>query len=221
MRAAFPPHAPPRRPAAPPGAARARVIPSPTRALPRPKSLSTVAPPPPRQHLHPTRRRPPPASQLACKRSAVGPDPYGVTNTNLWNQWIPRPGSQRCSSRFRPDDRTPRSPFSNSRATPWCSRSMAFDPYYVSSRNAWRHDSQSIRSILAPPMPQTPRGSPFLPQRPSSRAPGSPSSHLNSSRASLHSQGSPRGYSPMRATPAARAFAASTGLSRRAGSPFY
>ena len=34
---------------------------------------------------------------------------------------------------------------------------------HVSSRNQWHHTSQSIRSILAPPMPQTPNGSSLLP----------------------------------------------------------
>ena len=33
----------------------------------------------------------------------------------------------------------------------------------MSTRNAWRQTSPSIKSIMAPPMPQTPRGSSLVP----------------------------------------------------------
>jgi len=92
--------------------------------------------------------------KLACKRSTVGPDPYGLCAANLWS---PRP-SQRAYATFLPQSDSGRQPWVYNRTA-----TTAFDPYHVGSRNQWRHTSPSIKSIMSPPMPQTPHGSSLLP----------------------------------------------------------
>lgn len=90
--------------------------------------------------------------KVHCKRSNAGPDPYGLNNAI---------GSARNSSprsMFAPEDGSTRQPWVYG-----LTRGQAFDRYHVHSRNQWRHTSNSIKSILANPMPQTPRASPFRP----------------------------------------------------------
>ena len=90
--------------------------------------------------------------KVHCKRSNAGPDPYGLNNAI---------GSARNSSprsTFAPEDGSTRQPWVYG-----LTRGQAFDRYHVHSRNQWRHTSNSIKSILANPMPQTPRASPFRP----------------------------------------------------------
>lgn len=99
--------------------------------------------------------------RMACRRSGVGPDPYNMTTGRQWpnasanNIWSPRTSH----SGFLPVEAgQTRTPHVTGRT-----HTVAFDKYHVSSRNQWHHTSQSIRSILAPPMPQTPNGSSLLP----------------------------------------------------------
>lgn len=93
--------------------------------------------------------------KMACKRTAAGPDPYGLGAANLWSPTKP---AQRMAATFAPENGARRTPHIFGRTA-----AHAFDPYHVSSRNQWRHTSTSIKSILAPPMPSTPHGSSLLP----------------------------------------------------------
>ena len=137
--------------------------------------------------------------KLDCKRSAVGPDPYGLCAANLWS---PRP-ALRAYATFTPAHDTLRQPHILGRTA-----SHAFDPYHVGSRNSWRHTSPSIKSIMAPPMPQTPHGSPLLP--------------VNSPRTIASQQGQ---YSRMRASVGREARVALTfgdsSLRLAGGNPFH
>ena len=73
--------------------------------------------------------------KLACKRSAVGPDPYGLCATNMWTPQAPQrrtviapPGHMLAGAK-------------EDKRTPWIygrTATHAFDPYHVGSRNAWR-----------------------------------------------------------------------------------
>ena len=112
--------------------------------------------------------------KLACRRSTAGPDPYGLGAANLWH---PKP-ALRWQSTFTAETGVA-SALTTRRAvvggvynglrnerTPHIvgtTHTQVFDRYHVSSRNQWRHTSNSIKSILAHPMPQTPHGSSLLP----------------------------------------------------------
>ena len=78
-----------------------------------------------------------PLPQFDCKRTRTGPDPYGVNDANLWTRnsralsFMPEDGSLRVSNRPRP----------------FCVRSTSFDPYHLSNKNPWLHESQSVRSM--------------------------------------------------------------------------
>jgi len=73
----------------------------------------------------------------ACSRSMIGPDPYGVTNTNLWLR-------RNKALHFAPDDGSVRL---SRPIQPFCLRSGAFDPYHLTSKNSWLHESQSHKSM--------------------------------------------------------------------------
>ena len=91
-----------------------------------------------------------------CKRTYAGPDPYFVL-TSAGSVVTPRPHS---SGRFATENSQRRAPHVLGRTAV-----QAFDPYHVSSRsvaNSWRHESNSIKSLLGKPMPQSPRNSPFI-----------------------------------------------------------
>lgn len=97
--------------------------------------------------------------RMACKKSAVGPDPYGVHSNNLWK----KPGTV-FRGGFAPESGGGRQPWVLGRTA-----GLAFDPHLVRSRNEWRQTSQSIKSITSP----TGHGSPLLPtqsQRPNASA---------------------------------------------------
>jgi len=96
---------------------------------------------------------PHPKTRLSCKRSTAGPDPYNVILSG--NRW-----TQRSTMRFTPDNGSHRAPHILGRTA-----ALAFDPYHVGHRNDWRHTSNSIRSMMAHPMPQTPGGSALLPRQ--------------------------------------------------------
>jgi len=93
--------------------------------------------------------------KMACRRTAAGPDPYGLGAANLWSMTKP---AQRAYATFAPENGSRRTPHIFGRTA-----AQSQDAYHVSSRNQWRHTSTSIKSILAPPMPQTPHGSSLLP----------------------------------------------------------
>lgn len=84
--------------------------------------------------------------KMACKRSYVGPDPYGLGSRNDWV----KPFAARAMA-FRPENTA--DGMGGARSTifprPYCTKSMVNDPYSVSVRNDWVHNSQSLRSILA------------------------------------------------------------------------
>ena len=138
--------------------------------------------------------------KLACRRSQVGPDPYGLCTSNLWTPRTP----QRALTVFNPPGHMLSGSADDTR-TPWIlgrTNGQAFDPCaharglskrarladatllcavsgcpmhahcvcgldvradHLGTRNQWRHTSPSIKSIMAPPMPQTPNGSHLLP----------------------------------------------------------
>jgi len=75
--------------------------------------------------------------KLACKKSKIGPDPYGVKSNNLWTK-------HSKALHFMPEDGSVRVTV---RPQPFCLRSTSFDPYHLSSKNAWLHQSQSLRSM--------------------------------------------------------------------------
>lgn len=96
------------------------------------------------------------ARKLDCARSHAGPDPYGVqTGKNLW---IPQPGPRAGQRAISPSRLQGTHPFVTGNG-------RAFDPYRVNTSNDWRNmsHSTSIKSLMAPPMPQTPNGSSLLP----------------------------------------------------------
>ena len=84
--------------------------------------------------------------KLACLRSGAGPDPYNASMRPL-----SRPAT---SARFAAENGARRQPWILGRTA-----TQPFDPYHVGSRNEWHHTSNTIKSILAPPMPQKPSGS--------------------------------------------------------------
>lgn len=94
--------------------------------------------------------------KMACLRSRIGPDPYALrTGANLWT---PRPGPLTGQRAFTPS--VGRTPF-----VLGAGHDRAFDPHHSTCVNEWRQmsHSNSIKSLLAPPMPQTPLGSALLP----------------------------------------------------------
>jgi len=75
--------------------------------------------------------------KLDCKKSKIGPDPYGVKSNNLWVR-------HNKALNFMPEDGSVRV---QKRPQPFCLRSTSFDPYHLSSKNDWLHQSQSLRSM--------------------------------------------------------------------------
>jgi len=135
----------------------------------------------------------------------TGPDPYGLCAANLWT---PR-SSQRALATFYPNGHYLGHGSNEEVRQPWIygrTRAQAFDPYHVGSRNTWLQTSPSIKSIMAPPMPQTPHGSPLLPV--SHR-------HVNYSQYSRMRQ-----RTPQTAPVSARADL-SLSMSRASGNPFH
>jgi len=88
-----------------------------------------------------------------CKRTNAGPDPYGLAHA------MESARASTSRSTFAAEDGSSRLPWVYGRT-----RGQAFDRYHVHSRNHWRQSSNSIKSIMAPPMPQTSRASPFRPK---------------------------------------------------------
>lgn len=111
--------------------------------------------------------------KLACRRSVAGPDPYALAAANLW---YPKP-QQRWQATFTAETGIPAALttrravaggvyYGHGERTPHIlgtTHTQVFDRYHVNSRNQWRHTSNSIKSILANPMPQTPHGSSLIP----------------------------------------------------------
>ena len=120
-------------------------------------------------------------TRTACARSTCGrralpsaPSPHLLQSVTC-SRAQPTTGARRGS--MDAQQLTPLTPVRAAHSTPFVmatshdfcakpSRVRRLRADHLGTRNQWRKDSVSIKSIMSPPMPQTPRGSPLLPVKP-------------------------------------------------------
>ena len=154
--------------------------------------------------------------KVVCRRSNVGPDPYGISRPTTFGH----PTKQLALAVAKPLTSTSTLSFSARQPYVYGTTAVrASDPYHLGTRNTWKHTSNSIKSILAHPMPQTPAGSPLIPLSPRQRSASISSSPGASPRTTPRTPG---GYSRMRPSQYMEGLSQpGGGIMRSSGNPFH